>query len=145
MATRLNWDYKTMPENDENREGISLRVRYTGRGKSRTAIWQRYIGSHIYIDGVTPDELIEKITQFSHGKDDVRIHNEIGDEYSGDPFISTYLTGWADGVTESEIKQVEDYLASVEDEDERQKRIKREKAERELARIKKEFPDLVNV
>lgn len=144
MATRLNWDYKTMPENDENRDGISLRVRYTGRGKNRTAIWQRYIGSNIYIDGMTPDELIEKLTQFSHGKTDIRIHNEMEDDYSGYPFISTYLTGWADGVTESEIKQVEAYLASVEEEQEQQKRLKREKAERELARIKREFPDLVN-
>lgn len=144
MATRLNWDYKTMPENEENRDGISLRVRYTGRGKNRTAIWQRYIGFNIYIDGETPEDLIEKINKFSHGKEDVRIHNELENEFTEYPSISTYLTGWADGVTDSEIKQVEDYLASVEEEKDRQKRIKRERAERELARIKQEFPDLVN-
>lgn len=144
MATRLNWDFKTMPANSENRDGISLRVRYTGRGKNKTAIWQRWIGSTIYIDGIAPDELIEKINKFSHGKEEIRIHNELEDEYSDYPSITTYLTGWANGVTESEIKQVEDYLASVEEEKEAQKRLKREKAEREIARIKREFPDLVN-
>lgn len=136
------WEYHTAPATTSEDEAVSLRVERSGRGKNKIETWQRQVSEVISLDG-TPEELIAKINRYSEGLISPYFGTyEERDDYDGETYTETRVTGWVEETNEEVIEAVVGFAQRAA---EAQELRARERAERELARIQKQYPDLVNV
>lgn len=121
-------------------DGFTLRKITTGSGRNEKVEWQKRVSHDLYLEG-TVEDVIDSIRRVAEGVIDAYVDQDYSYGYNEERSQQTSLIGWVTGVTEEEIaKATEEERAEAEARLERQ----RQDAERALANIRANFPELLD-
>jgi hypothetical protein len=94
---------------------------------------------YCYLDGLSPEEAIKAIQDAAEGLIDAQLQIENVPDYGGESLVQQ-MFGWVPVTDQRIIDKALKYEKTILD---REGAWKRERAERELATIKKDFPELL--
>lgn len=120
-------------------DGFTMRRTTVGSGRNQVITWERKRDIEIYVGG-TPGEFISELQKVSKGLTDARVELDTYYlAYDDNEYKRFLLTGYT-VATDAEVARA---IKHITEEDEKRTAREREHAERSLAQIRRQFPELL--